>query len=83
MPTTKLLAINLNRLSGTIPDWLLYHPMLDWWIPFSLVFPQEGRDAEGRQAGFDNEPVNLNYYYEHYTKKKLAQSNSDESTEQE
>lgn len=83
MPTTKLLAINLNRLSGTIPDWLLYHPMLDWWIPFSLVFPQEGRDAEGRKAGFDNEPVNLNYYYEHYTKKKLAQSNSDESTEQE
>ena len=83
MPTTKLLAINLNRLSGTIPDWLLYHPMLDWWIPFSLVFPQEGRDAEGRQAGFDNEPVNLNYYYEHYTKKKLAKSNSDESTEQE
>ncbi|MBQ3204870.1 MAG: hypothetical protein IJB39_07825 [Alistipes sp.] len=83
MPTTKLLAINLNRLSGTIPDWLLYHPMLDWWIPFSLVFPQEGRDAEGRQAGFDNEPVNLNYYYEHYTKKKLAQSNSDEFTEQE
>lgn len=83
MPTTKLLAINLNRLSGTIPDWLLYHPMLDWWIPFSLVFPQEGRDAEGRQAGFDNEPVNLNYYYEHYTKKKLAQSNRDESTEQE
>ena len=83
MPTTKLLAINLNRLSGEAPDWLLYHPMLDWWVPFSLVFPQEGRDANGVQAGFDNEPVNLNYYYEHYTKKKLAQSNSDESTEQE
>lgn len=83
MPTTKLLAINLNRLSGNIPDWLLYHPMLDWWVPFSLVFPQEGRDANGVQAGFDNEPVNMNYYYEHYTKKKLAQSNNDESTEQE
>lgn len=76
MPTTKLLAINLNRLSGTIPDWLLYHPMLDWWVPFSLVFPQEGRDAEGKQAGFDNEPVNLKYYYQHYPKKKMASLNT-------
>lgn len=83
MPTTKLLAINLNRLSGEAPDWLLYHPMLDWWVPFSLVFPQEGRDANGVQAGFDNEPVNLNYYYEHYTKKKLAQSSNDEVLEEE
>ena len=40
LPTTKQLSINLNRLSGNIPFWLMYHPMLDWWAPYSLVFPQ-------------------------------------------
>lgn len=81
LPTTKLFAINLNRLSGDIPDWLLYHPMLDWWVPFSLVFPQEGRDAAGTQAGFDNEPANMQYYYDHYVNKKLASSLDEEQPE--
>lgn len=72
LPTTKQFSINLNRLSGKLPDWLLYHPALDWWTPYSLVFPQEGRDAAGTQAGFDNEPVNLKYYYKHYVNKKQA-----------
>lgn len=81
LPTTKQLSINLNRLSGRLPDWLLYHPALDWWNPYSLIFPQEGRDAEGVQAGFDNEPVNLKYYYEHYVNKYLA--NQEEEQEEE
>ena len=63
MPTTKRFAINLNRLSGKLPDWLLYHPALDWWIPYSLIFPHEGHDKSGRQSRFDNEPANLDYYY--------------------
>ncbi len=66
MPSTKRFAINFNRLYGNLPDWLLYHPALDWWVPYSLVFQQEGRAQNGRQAMFDNEPVNLNYYYEVY-----------------
>ena len=66
MPSTKRFAINFNRLYGKLPDWLLYHPALDWWIPYSLVFQQEGRAQNGRQAMFDNEPANLNYYYEVY-----------------
>ena len=70
MPTTKRFAINFNRLSGKLPDWLLYHPALDWWIPYSLVFSQEGRAQDGTQAGFENEPANLNYYYDIYTKKE-------------
>lgn len=70
MPNTKRFAINFNRLSGELPDWLLYHPALDWWIPYSLVFSQEGRAQDGTQAGFENEPANLNYYYDVYTKKK-------------
>ena len=69
MTRTKRFAINFNRLSGELPDWLLYHPALDIWIPYSLVFQQEGRAQDGTQAGFSNEPVNLNYYYDIYTKK--------------
>ena len=72
MPSCKRFAFNLNRLSGKLPNWLLYHPALDWWIPESLVFPQEGRAKDGKQAGFDNEPVNMKYYYNVYTKKKQA-----------
>ena len=75
LPTTKQFSINLNRLSGNIPFWLMYHPMLDWWAPYSLVFPQEGRAADGTQAGFDNEPASLrDYYYKEpfYVNKKLA-----------
>ena len=70
LPNTDLFAVNLNRLYGTIPDWLLYHPKLDLWYPFSLVFFQEGKASDGTRAGFDNEPANLDYYYEHYVNKQ-------------
>ena len=66
MPHTKRFAINLTRLPGELPDWLLYHPALDWWVPSVLVFTQEGKDATGTLAGFTNEPANMNYYYEFY-----------------
>lgn len=66
MPHTKRFAINLNRLTGKLPDWLLYHPALDWWDPYTLTFSQEGKDVTGKSAGFDNEPVNMKYYYEFY-----------------
>lgn len=70
LPDTDFLAINLNRLYGTMPDWLLYHPKLDLWYPTSLIFMQEGRASDGTYAKFDNEPANLDYYYEHYVNKK-------------
>lgn len=79
MPSTKRFAINFNRLSGKLPAWLLYHPALDWWVPYSLVFSQEGRAQDGTQAGFENEPANLRYYYDIYTKKEpWMVSNGDE-----
>lgn len=78
MPRTKFFAINLNRLSGELPYWLLYHPALDWWLPDVLVFSQEGIDANGRTAGFDNEPVNMNYYYDFYTTKTRPSDETDE-----
>ncbi len=82
LPKMKHLAINLNRLTGTCPDWVLYHPSLDWWIPYIFIFSQEGKDANGKAAGFDNEPANLNYYYDFYEgyKKKpgyLDEENTD------
>lgn len=82
MPTTKTFRINHNRLSGDVPTWLLMHPALDWWVPFSLVFPQEGRDAEGVKAGFTNAPANLvDYYTKWYPNKKMANSIEEEIPE--
>lgn len=75
LPNTDLLAVNLNRLHGVLPDWLLYHPKLDLWYPSSLVFMQEGKTSYGQSAGFENEPANLDYYYQHYTKKKYNPAN--------
>lgn len=78
MPKTKRFAINFNRLTGEIPDWLLYHPALDWWIPYSLVFNQEGKDQKGNSAGFENVPSNLNYYYDVYTAKERKEINAEQ-----
>lgn len=69
MPKTKFFSINYNRMSGDLPEWLLYHPMLDHWYPYSFIFTQEGKTREGSLAGFSNEPANLNYYYNIYTSK--------------
>ena len=73
MPTTKTFRINHNRLSGEAPKWLMMHPALDWWVPFSLIFPQEGRWSDGAKSGFSNEPASLvDYYKNWYPNKKLA-----------
>ena len=84
MPTTKTFRINHNRLSGEIPQWLMMHPALDWWVPFSLIFPQEGRFSDGTKAGFSNEPPSLvEYYTKWYPNKKLADSiNEDTSVDE-
>lgn len=60
LPNLKYFSINLNRLTGKLPDWLLYHKYLACWEPFILVFEQEGRDNNGKVAGFDNAPANVN-----------------------
>ena len=78
MPHAKRFSINFNRLTGNLPDWLLYHPSLDLWIPYSLVFQQEGRDQAGNLAKFDNEPANLDYYYKLYPFKKQATEEEEE-----
>lgn len=64
LTNTKKFCINLNRFSGELPQWLLYHPNLDLWDPFILMFTQEGKDIHGNSAVFSNAPDNLDYYYE-------------------
>ena len=78
LPDTDFFAINLNRMTGELPEWLLFHPKLDIWYPFSLVFPQEGKTRDGVNAGFSNEPASLDYYYQHYTNKKYNPNNRTE-----
>lgn len=77
MPQLKMLALNLNRLTGKLPDWILWHPSLDWWDPYTLLFTQEGKDELGNLTGFTNTPANLNEYYKEYVKKKLANTTDD------
>ena len=75
LPETDFLCLNLNRLHGNIPNWLKYHPKLDQWNPLLLVFPQEGKNINGKSAGFNEEPTNLNYYYKVYSEKKWSETN--------
>ena len=75
LPNTDFFSFNLNRLHGNVPNWLKYHPKLDYWTPLQLVFPQEGKDVNGHPAGFNDVPTNLNYYYEIYKKKKWSETN--------
>ncbi len=68
MPNLKILRLNLNFLNGEIPDWILYHPNLRTWNPWILVFNQEGGklNQAGEEVGFDNRPLNWDYYWEVY-----------------
>ena len=62
MPQLENLAINLNFLTGNIPDWILYHKNLKCWDPYTLVFNQfeKGKDSFGKRVGFDNVPSYIN-----------------------
>ena len=46
------------------------------WMPYSLIFTQEGKTREGKNAGFINEPTSLDYYYEVYVNKKYNPNKS-------
>lgn len=76
LPNTTALKINLNALHGEIPEWILYHPHLDLWIPESFIWSQDGEvyDLEGNRSGFTNTPEDLDYYYEAYPLKEKSQS---------
>ena len=76
LPNAKFFAINFNRFTGMLPEWLLKHPNLDLWAPYSLVFQQEGKSRDGVNAGFENEPTSLDSYYKLYQNKKYNPNNT-------
>ena len=75
IPEMDFFAINLNRLYGELPKWILYHPKLDQWYPDLLIWSQEGRAKDGNKAGFSNAPTNMNYYYDIFVNKKYNPKN--------
>ena len=68
LPNMRSLKINLNFMTGNVPDWLLYHPRLLEWGPEVLIFPQQEKavDSDGKSVGFENAPANFEYYFEMY-----------------
>lgn len=68
LPNMKSLRINLNFMTGKLPDWLLYHPNLMEWGAEVLLYPQleKAVDSKGNNVGFDNVPTNYEYYFEVY-----------------
>ncbi len=68
LPNVRSLRINLNFMTGELPDWLLYHPNLMEWGSEVLVYPQleKGYDSEGNLVGFTNTPTSSEYYFEAY-----------------
>ena len=81
LPNLRSFSINLNHFSGMLPNWVLFHPLYDWWDPYTLIFNQEGRDRDGNTCGFINEPPNMNDYYKVYPRKKLNGSGSSSTEE--
>ena len=76
LPNAKFFAINFNRFNGVLPEWILKHPKLDIWAPYSLIFSQEGKTRDGKNAGFVNEPTSLDSYYKLYPNKKYNPNNT-------
>lgn len=68
LPNMKALSINLNRLTGKVPNWILYHKYLACWNPFLLVFNQEGYDNRGVIAGFPDAPTKFSEFPEEYNR---------------
>lgn len=71
LPNAEFFAINLNFITGDLPDWILYHPRFARFNPFTMIMTQEnGYDPSGNTPRFENEPVNFDYFYEFYPKAK-------------
>jgi hypothetical protein len=68
LPNMRSLRINLNFMTGELPQWLLYHPNLMEWAPEVLIYPQQEKsfNSEGEAVGFSNTPTSMEYYFEAY-----------------
>lgn len=68
LPNMKYLTLNLNRLTGKVPNWILCHKYLACWNPFLLLFNQEGYDNKGALAGFTNAPTKFSEFPAEYNR---------------
>ncbi|MBR5205590.1 MAG: hypothetical protein IKW52_00290 [Alistipes sp.] len=68
LPNMKRLAINLNFMTGELPEWLLYHPRFLEWTPTTFIYVQQETcyDTEGNVPSFSNVPTSQEYYFEKY-----------------
>jgi hypothetical protein len=83
LPNMRSLRLNLNFLSGELPEWLLYHPRLMEWSPENLIYIQQegGVDSNGNRVGFSNEPTSREYYFQAYPRMRGRYEFNDEIEE--
>ena len=84
LPNCTMLRLNLNFLTGNLPDWLLYHPHFMDWAPDLLIFNQQekGLNSAGEAVRFDNEPKTFDYYYDVFPGTREKYELKDEITEE-
>lgn len=68
LPKARYLAINLNFLTGKLPNWILFHPYFVEWDPEVTVLLQQekGKNSAGETVGFSNvdaDNFDFTYYY--------------------
>ncbi len=68
LPKTRYLSINLNFLTGKLPNWVLFHPYFVEWYPEIGFFIQQerGKNSAGELVGFsniDSDNFDFTYYY--------------------
>ena len=84
LPNCTMLRLNLNFLTGDLPQWLLYHPRLLDWAPDILIFNQQekGLNSAGEPVRFNNEPQTFDYYYDVFPGTREKYELKDEITEE-
>ena len=84
LPNCTMLRLNLNFLTGDLPEWLLYHPHFMDWAPDLLIFNQQekGVNSAGEAVRFDNEPKTFDYYYDVFPGTREKYELKDEITEE-
>lgn len=68
LPRARALSLNLNFFTGTLPNWILFHPHFLDWMPLNLLFNQQekGFNSDNQPVGFKNidaDNFNYSYYY--------------------
>lgn len=68
LPRMHSFSINLNYITGKLPNWLLFHPYFMEWNPESMVMNQweKGKDSNGNSVGFSNTEDIVNTKFKFY-----------------